>query len=186
MKLALLLIVLGVNSIAASTLRDSWRSNAYTLMCNHPGSNSVKATKVRDELRDDYPGRNWVVAITYQADELVYFPFVPVGGATYIPWTNTCGKNMYVWTKPNSEFEKTTCTLTVKRQVANIILWAEMTGGTASAIRNGIRSGLRENRIPYHLIVVVERYDSYVSTDVYGSCFLQHTGDNHKIYVYLA
>merc|ERR1712179_243743 len=98
MKLALLLIVLGVNSIAASTLPNSWRGYAYTLMCNHPGSNRAKATKVRVELSSDYPANNWVVAVSNQGDASAYYRHRTSSTRKF--WRNTCGKDMYVWTKP--------------------------------------------------------------------------------------
>jgi len=164
-----------------STLPIHWKSYAYTLMCNHPGSDSEKASKVNDEMSSDYPEHNWVVAISHEDLESTYSN----KGGTYEMWRNTCGKDMYVWTKPDSKFEKTSCTSTEEEQVASIIHLAELTGTSAATIRDTIKSNLKVFGIPYHLVIVTQKSAS-VKIYVYRKCFIRHTGDKYDIIVYRA
>ena len=173
----LVCLMLVVTTEARSQL--NWRSRASTLLCNHPGSRSQKAVKIRQELHSIFPDWSWYVSVT---DDNVTWTYFHEGSSEQ--WMHTCGYNMFIWSKEDSKIKR--CSSADRSRVENMIRTADYQGYSESDIHKNISKLLIKSDIDYHLLYVDDGHlhSSHASHFSSVGCSVAKNG-NHNVFVYI-
>ena len=182
LKIFLLLCIMSVVTTEART-KLNWRSRASTLLCNHPGSRSDKAVKIRKELLSTYPDWSWYVSVM---DDDVSWSFDHDLSSTEEQWKHVCGYNMFIWFKKDSKIDKRPCSSADTSIVEDIIRIADSQGFSSSDVRIDIDRLMRQSGIGFHLISVDDgnSHSSHASHLASTGCSVAKNA-NHDVFVYL-
>ena len=126
----LVCLILVVKSKAAP--QSFWKRYASTLLCNHPGSRSDKALKIRESLHDIFPDYSWYVSVM---DENVSGSYLYDTSSEVKQWKNKCGYNMFIWYKADSKIDKNTCSSEDISIVEDVIRTADAQGFSRSDVQ---------------------------------------------------
>jgi len=181
----MILLHLCIMSVVMTEARTqlNWRSRASTLLCNHPGSRSDKALKIRKELHSTYPDWSWYVSVM---DDDVSWSSDHDRSSTEEQWKHVCGYNMFIWYKEDSKIDKRPCSSVDTSIVEDIIRTADSQGYSSSDVRFDINRLMREYGIGFHLISVDDgnRHSSHASQLTSTGCSVAKNA-NHDVFVYL-
>jgi len=173
------------NSGSCPTLPNpatGWREYAPSLLCNTPGSNEHKAEVIRDRLKEAYNDANWYVFVS-DNDEGVAFS-KKTGNKIW--HDDTCGKNMYVWTREDSLFTKTSCSDYEKRQMTNLMRAAAADGGDTAAVRDRLTRRIDNFGYDFHFVRVASDTGQWSQIGyLYTSCVTSLKSNGFMIYVYM-
>jgi len=161
-----------------------WREYAPRLLCNTPGSTSHKAEVIRDRLQEAYNEANWIVFVS-DNDEGVAFS---KKGGKNIWHDDTCGKNMYVWTRDDSLFTKksSSCSDDEEYWMKYLMRAAAADGGGNVAVRDRLIRKIDSFGYDYrYMKVTSDTGDGSQYSILYKSCSMQLRSNGYSISVYM-
>ena len=152
LKIYLLVCIMSMVAIEARTELD-WKSRATTLLCNHPGSRTDKATKIRKELHSTYPDFSFYISIMNEDVDLTYHTDND-NSSEKEQWEEVCGYNMFIWYKKDSKIGKRRCFSENKSIVKDIIRTADSQGSSNYDVMLVLDRLMEQSGIDFHLISV--------------------------------
>ena len=174
-------LMLVVKSKAAP--QSFWKRYASTLLCNHPGSRSDKALKIRESLHDIFPDYSWYVSVM---DDNVSGSYLHDTSSEVKQWKNKCGYNMFIWYKEDSKIAKSPCSSEDISIVEDILRIADSHGFSRSDVLFDIERLMKQSGIGFHLISVDDGYlqSSHASHLTSLGCSVAKNS-NHDVFVYI-
>ena len=161
-----------------------WKRYASTLLCEHPGSRSDKALKIRKSLHDIYPGYSWYVSVM---DDNVSGSYLHDTSSEVQQWKNKCGYNMFIWYKEDSKIAKGPCSYEDVSIVEDILRIADSHGFSRSDVLFDIERLMKQIGIGFHLISV-DNGNRHSSHDFHLSkalgCSVARS-NNYDVFVYI-
>ena len=185
LKIYLLVCVMSMVTIEARTELD-WKSRATTLLCNHPGSRSEKATKIRKELHSTYPDFSFYISVMNEDVDLTYHTDND-NSSEKEQWEELCGYNMFIWYKKDSKIGKRRCSSENKSIVKDIIRTADSQGSSNFNVMLVLDRLMEQSGIDFHLISVEDGnfQSSHASHFSSVGCSVAYNTGNHDVFVYL-
>ena len=182
--LSLMLVVINIKGTAAAATHPDWKKHAVILLCNHPGSITDKASKIRDELHSDFPDYSWFVNVM---DDNVAWSYYQDDHSSAEKWENKCGYHMFIWYKADSLIDKKSCTSKQKSAAEDIVKASDSKGVSNSDVRDKIQRLMKISGLGYHFISVDDgNSKSFFGANLYyyNDCFV-FKDLNHDVSVYL-
>jgi len=169
-------------SVREGMVGSGWQGYAHSLLCNTPGSNDAKAVAIRRRMKESDKSAQWIVWVVdggtgtawrKSTGEKVWFP-------------NTCGKRLLVWRRDKNLFKRSEreCSSRKERQMKTLMRSAASSGGGSIAVRNRLKSSIKDFGYKYHLLSVTS--GSYAKRSfVYTSCTVAVKSNGYSLYVYM-
>ena len=180
LKIYLFVCLMLIFSIEAR-LESDWHSDVTDLLCNHPGSRSDKAIKIRDELHSTFPDFSFYVSVM---NDDVFWSYYTKNSCEKEEWKDTCGYNMFMWHMEDSKIEP--CSSEDISTVEDIIRTADSQGFNSIDVKFDIDRLMKRFGIDFHFIYVDDgkSQSSHASHFSSVGCSVAKRG-NHDVFVYL-